>query len=102
MEPIRTGIIGVGIMGTSHLRMLKAQPEHFTVTAICDTNPERFKIPEAEGIPHFDDYRELLDSGLCELVAVATPHPCHGEIAMAALAKGLHVLCEPPLTDTVA
>ena len=102
MEPIRTGIIGVGIMGTSHLRMLKAQPEHFTVTAICDTNPERFAIPEAEGITHFEDYRELLDSGLCELVAVATPHPCHGEIAMAALSKGLHVLCEKPLTDTVA
>ena len=102
MKTVRIGIIGVGIMGTNHLKMLKNQPENFQVTALCDTNPERFNCEEAKDIPHFTDYRELLDSGLCDMVAVATPHPCHGEISMAAFRKGLHVMCEKPLTESVA
>ena len=101
MTPIRIGIIGMGIMGSSHLKMLKAQPENYQVTALCDADPEKLKTEDAQGCAHFTDYRELLDSGLCELVAVATPHPCHGEIAVAALEKGLHVMCEKPLTESM-
>ena len=102
MEPIKIGIIGFGIMGSGHLKMLKDLPELYQVTAICDTVPEKFDCEAAAGIPRFTDYRELLDSGLCELVAVVTPHPCHGEIAMAALRKGLHVMCEKPLTESIS
>lgn len=102
MTPIRVGIIGTGTMGTIHLKNLKGQPENFQVTALCDIDPENLKGEEKAGIPHFSDYHELLDSGLCDLVAVATPHPCHGEISMAAFRKGLHVMCEKPLTDTIS
>lgn len=102
MTPIRIGIIGVGIMGGTHLKMLKEQSENYQVTALCDTNPEKLAAEDAKDIPHFSDYRELLDSGLCDIVAVATPHPCHGEISIAAFRKGLHVMCEKPLTDTMS
>lgn len=101
MTPIRVGIIGMGIMGSGHLKMLKAQEENYQVTAVCDIVPERLENEDAKGIAHFTDYRELLDSGLCDLVAVVTPHPCHGEIASAALNKGLNVMCEKPLTESM-
>ncbi len=102
MSRIRVGLIGIGIMGSTHLKTLLAQPENYEVAALCDTDPEKLKIPEASGIPHFSDYRQLLESGLCEAVGVATPHPCHAEIAIAAFRKGLHVLCEKPLAETIA
>ena len=102
MTPIRIGIIGMGIMGSSHLKMIKEQPENYQVTALCDIVPEKMATEETQGFAHFTDYRELLDSGLCDLVAVATPHPCHGEIAVAALEKGLHVMCEKPLTESMS
>ena len=102
MKPIRIGIIGFGIMGSNHLKHLKTQSETYEVTALCDTNPERFNCEDAKGIAQFTDYRQLLSSGLCDMVAVATPHPCHGEISMAAFRQGLHVMCEKPLTETVA
>ena len=102
MKKIRIGIIGLGIMGSNHLKFLKNQSENYEVTALCDINPERLNREETEGIARFTDYRELLASGLCDMVAVATPHPCHGEISMAAFRQGLHVMCEKPLTETVA
>ncbi len=102
MKPVRIGIIGCGIMGTNHLKMLKEQPENYQVTALCDVNPERFNSEEAKGIATFTDYHELINSGLCDIVAVATPHPLHGEISMAAFRKGLHVMCEKPLTESVS
>lgn len=102
MTPIRIGIIGTGIMGSNHLKILKAQPENYQVTALCDTDSEKLAAGEMKDIPRFSDYRELLDSGLCDMVAVATPHPCHAEISMAAFCKGLHVMCEKPLADTMS
>jgi predicted dehydrogenase len=37
-----------------------------------------------------------------EAVAIVTPNHVHAEIARAALAAGLHVICDKPLTNTVA
>lgn len=102
MAPIKIGIIGLGIMGSGHFQILKAQPENYEITALCDTNPERLDKEEYKGIACFSDYNELLDSGLCELVAVVTPHPCHGEIAEAALRRGINVMCEKPLTESMS
>jgi len=55
-------------------------------------------LAQKYNIPHqFADYQELLDSGLCEAVVVATTNDTHHPIVMAALERGLHVICEKPL-----
>lgn len=102
MNPVRIGLIGVGIMGQSHLKTLLGMPNDYQVAALCDTDPKRLAIPEAAGIEQFSDYRALLSSGLCDAVCIATPHPCHGEITVHAFQAGLHVLCEKPITVTVS
>jgi len=102
MKKIKIGLIGIGIMGLGHLKTLKNLTNMYEITALCDTDPEKMKRAEATGIPQFTDYRELLDSGLCEAIGVVTPHPSHAEIAIEAFKRGLHVLCEKPLSHTVA
>ncbi|MBR2873883.1 MAG: Gfo/Idh/MocA family oxidoreductase [Lentisphaeria bacterium] len=102
MAPIKVGIIGMGIMGNAHFKILKAQNENYQITAVCDIDPAKLSAEELQSVARFNDYRELINSGLCELVAMATPHPCHGEISIAAFEKGLHVMCEKPLTETAA
>lgn len=42
------------------------------------------------------NYTELPDSGLCDAVLVETPHYLHPEIVMAALERGIHVICDKP------
>jgi predicted dehydrogenase len=50
----------------------------------------------------FSSADELIKSGEVDAVVIATPHWQHGELAIKALKGGLHVLCEKPLTVTVA
>lgn len=50
----------------------------------------------------FDSATEMIGSGDVDAVVIATPHWQHAELAMASLREGLHVLCEKPLTVTVA
>ena len=102
MEPLKLGLIGFGKMGKNHLRTLIKIPESVVVTAICDCDLDLSDIPEAKDIPVFTDYNELINSGLCEAIGVSTPHPCHAEISIAAMQKGLDVMCEKPVSERVS
>src|SRR4029453_17085105 len=73
------------------------------LAAVCDIDGKKLdtaatKWPEAQ---RFERYQDLLGSGLVDAVLVATPHYSHPEITLAALEKGLHVLCEKPAAVTV-
>lgn len=99
MNNIKVGIIGVGNMGSSHLKNItNGNVTGMTVIAVCDINPEKTnsakeKYPELE---IFQDYRELLKKADIDAVIIATPHPLHAKIATAALENGKHTLLEKP------
>lgn len=94
MEKIRFGVIGVGNQGSSYITELfdKGRIENGVVSAVCDVNP--VKIENIKGktknqdIVYFDDYKKMLDSGLCDAVLVETPHYQHPEIVMECLKRG--------------
>ena len=46
--------------------------------------------------PIFTDYKEMIDSKLCDFVFVVTPHYSHPEIAIYALEHDTHVIIEKP------
>src|SRR5207249_6110718 len=50
----------------------------------------------------YTDFRRLLDQKGLDGVVVGTPDHWHAPITLRALQAGLHVLCEKPLTHTVA
>lgn len=98
-QPIRYGVIGVGNMGTSHVNFYKdGKIKEMRLVAIADLRPERLEINLAvlPGIAAFGSAEELIDSGLCDAVVVATPHYSHPEIVKYAISKGIHVLTEKP------
>ena len=47
-------------------------------------------------LPSFTDYRDLLEVEGLDYVDICTPNYLHSVIAVDALNKGLHVLCEKP------
>lgn len=95
---IRLGIIGIGNMGSGHVRtILGGSCPRVRLTAVCDLDPARCAA-SAPGVPAFGDSRELIRSGLVDAVLIATPHYDHTSIGIVALGQGLHVLTEKPIS----
>jgi len=96
---IKLGIIGVGNIGTTHTNIiLDGKTPEIELVAVADNIVSRCdwvkeKLP---GVQVFADGEEMINSGVCEAVIVATPHYQHPELTIKALNKGLHVLCEKP------
>ena len=101
MEQVRYGIIGVGNMGTTHAEYLFAgEIKGAVLAAICDLKESRRQWAKEKfgaDFPVFEDYHDLLSSGLCDVVLIATPHYLHPVIAIDAFNAGLNVISEKPV-----
>ncbi len=101
MDKVRFGVIGIGNMGSGHVkRFINGEVPHAELTAVCDVKPERIewakKTCEGKDVTYFTDSHELITSGLVDAVLIATPHYDHPVIGIDAFENGLHVLSEKP------
>jgi predicted dehydrogenase len=110
-DPVRYGVIGTGMMGVEHIENVGAL-DGAVVTAISDPNDGSRAAgldaaQAANGPGHasevavFADHRDLLDSGRCDAVVVASPNHTHIDVVGDVLATDLHALVEKPLCTTV-
>jgi len=92
---VRLGIIGLGNIAQQHIASIQAEVPHCQITALCSRKPT--ELAQILNVPHFSDYRELIEQGNCDAVLVATPTFSHADIGAFALSAGLHVLMEKPI-----
>ena len=94
------GIIGIGNMGTTHAKSITdGLVPGMQLTAIADRDAKRrdwTKQNLPESVTIFEEGDDLIDSGLCDAVIIATPHYQHPVLSIKAMEKGLHVMCEKP------
>jgi predicted dehydrogenase len=101
MSNLRLGVIGLGNIGQQHIKHIQSEAvEACVITAIASRSES--DLATTIGAIHFTDYRQLIDSGLCDAVLIATPTMNHLEMGLYALNKGLHVLMEKPLGLSIA
>lgn len=99
MDKVRLGVIGVGNMGSSHIKnYIAGKMPEIEITAVADIKQDRLdwakeQLPE---VKTFDNASALMDSGEIDAVLIATPHYFHPPYAIEALNKGLHVMSEKP------
>lgn len=97
---LRVGVVGLGRLGTYLAGELSRHPD-VTLAAVADVDPEALeRAGEAVGVPpdrRHDECDRMLESAALDAVCVATPHALHYEQVVAALERGLDVLCEKPL-----
>lgn len=96
---IQLGIIGIGNIGTNHAsNICNKGIKGVTLAAVCDIDENRREFAE-KNYPNakiFDDAQELMKSGVCDSVIIATPHYSHPTLAIKAFEYGLNVLIEKP------
>lgn len=95
----RIGVIGCGHWGKNYVRLFSALPG-VELTAIADTDAVKRNAMAAAypGIRAFASHAEMIASGLCDAVVVATIATTHADVIGAALDAGLDVLAEKPFT----
>ena len=99
MKKVRLGIIGVGNMGSGHLRsVVDGQCPRIEVTAVSDIEPERLKYAKEKlpSVSTFADTEEMLNSGLIDAALIAVPHYYHPKYAIECFKRGIHVMTEKP------
>lgn len=98
---LRIGVIGAGVMGTNHGRVLAGLPG-VKLVGIVDPMPEhRDRAIELIGCKTFATLDELLLAGV-DAVTIAAPTHLHHEVALTCIGRGIHVLVEKPIASTVA
>jgi predicted dehydrogenase len=97
---LRVGVIGAGVMGTNHGRVLAGLPG-ITLVGIVDPLAEhRDRAVELIGCQTFATLDELVLAGI-DAVTIAAPTHLHHEIALNCINRGIHVLVEKPIASTV-
>src|SRR6202789_4428142 len=97
---LRVGVIGAGIMGSNHARVLAGLPDTILV-GIVDPLPEhRARATELVGCRAFATLDELIAEGV-DAVTIAAPTHLHHEIALACIARNIHILVEKPIASSV-
>lgn len=98
---IRIAVAGCGVMGRNHLRVLSAI-EGAELAGVCDQSSDAVEqASQKYGVPGYESWREMLDTGRLDAVVVAVPTRFHCDIGVAALESGVHVLVEKPIAYTL-
>lgn len=90
---MKSAVIGVGMIGNVHIRIMKELGAE--LVAVCDV--DKNKIASMAGVQVFTDYIKMLDQVKPDVVHICTPHHLHAEMIIAALKRDINVLCEKPL-----
>ena len=99
-EPVRTAVIGVGYLGRFHAQKYAALPGSRLVAVADPDAGARERVAAELGCRAVADFRELL--GEIDAASIATPTPLHHPIACELIDRGVHVLVEKPVAETIA
>ena len=100
-ESLRVGVVGVGVMGANHARVLCELPGVELAGVADPDRRQAHAVGGALGCPALGTVEELLDRGV-NAVTIAAPTHLHRDIALSCIARGVHVLVEKPIASTVA
>lgn len=99
---IRIAIIGAGLMGADHAKIVAEELPGATVQLVCDMDAGRARaLADAVGAEDaISDPEAAIQRGDVDAVIVASPDFTHAPLSKACIAAGKRVLCEKPLSQS--
>lgn len=101
-EPLKVAVVGCGLISLYHLRAW--QSAGVEIVAVCDTDRTKAEARAAEfGVSRiYADAGEMFSEGGFDAVDIAASVGAHAGVARLAADNSVHVMCQKPLTETVA
>ena len=97
---LKVGVVGVGVMGKNHARLYAELPG-VELIGVADVNETlAISVAQSYGCTAFADYCDLLEENL-DAVSIAVPTTLHSQVALNAIRRGINVLVEKPVADSV-
>jgi myo-inositol 2-dehydrogenase / D-chiro-inositol 1-dehydrogenase len=100
---VSLGVVGCGaIAQLVHLRLIPSVPGA-RLAALADPDRQHLArgLARAPGAIGFDSAEELLARGAVDAIVVCSPTHLHADVALRALAAGVHVYLEKPIAATL-
>ncbi len=99
--PLRAAVVGLGWAGQQHAAAYAAEPGVELVALAGMEEPVLAAVGARHDVEHLARrWEDVLDLDGLDVLSIATPTFLHAPIAVAALERGLHVLCEKPMART--
>jgi len=100
MKKLNVGIIGIGHLGSRHLKVCDELKSHVALAGICDIKAARTqKLADHYRVPFMRDPQELL--GKVDAVIISVPTESHHAVARLFLSNGIPTFVEKPMTKTL-
>lgn len=97
----KIAIVGAGLIGKSHSEAILANVE-CKLVAVCDVDEEKAnEIAQKHGAKCYTDYKKMADEVEMDAVILNLPHFLHCEVTVFFLEKGINVLVEKPMANTI-
>lgn len=97
---MRASVVGCGAVSRNHLRVLSSL-KSIEISSVVDINKDRADTAAKKyNCKAFYDFETMLDEDKPDCIHICTPHYLHVPMAVAALERGIHVLCEKPCAIT--
>jgi predicted dehydrogenase len=100
---LTVAVVGLGI-GRTHLQAYQVLPKLFEIKVVCDLDRAKAEAAKTEfgaGTASVD-FAALLAMPDLDIIDICTPPNTHRALIEQALADGKHVICEKPLTGSLA
>jgi predicted dehydrogenase len=97
---LRAGVIGVGVMGSNHARVLSDMAGVELVAVADPDRKQREFVAGTLGCAAVADAEALLQVGI-DAAIIAAPTHLHHDIAQRCIDQGVHVLVEKPIASTI-
>lgn len=97
---IRIAVVGAGNFGHKHLQTVATEPG-FSVAGVADPAPTARSLAQELGVPWHEEPGALLDAVRPDGVLVVTPNHLHLPHGLLCIERGIPVLVEKPVADTI-
>ena len=99
VRALRMGVVGVGVMGSNHARVLADIPDVELVGIVDPDCAQASAVAQALCCPAFDNVEQLLEAGV-DAATIAAPTHVHHELALSFIRERIHVLVEKPIASS--